>query len=343
MGLNYGKSENACFFKSIVHKQSGQKIMGPEIVEGVYIENMDLSGPKLVIKVKDYGSFLSRDLKLKEYDEFTVAMNDGNASIRGDWTLLKYMGIEGGMGKLFLMSKDLYKMKEIAKTTTVFHRRGLADILSLIAQGLKPILGLFGITNDYHVYAGERPTETLRQIEQEQGAHIWTCRGKFNMKRAAEIFAQSPVMEFEYKGKGSCEHPVTDYKKASNQIETQDSSARSFRGWDETKGRIKTSPSVPFMKGLGRRAPTQTSASNSYTLNNAPISIEKAVDFYTPGDLRIEAGKTVKVRWNTGDPANPINTGLPAKMIATCVCHWYRMGGEFWTRVEGSKIATGMK
>ena len=66
------------------------------------------------------------------------------------------------------------------------------------------------------------------------------------------------------------------------------------------------------------------------------------MDFYTPGDLRIEAGKTVKVRWNTGDPARPIDAGLPAKMIATTVCHWYRTGGEFWTRVEGSKIAAGM-
>lgn len=174
----------------------------------------------------------------------------------------------------------------------------------------------------------------MRQIATEQGAHIWYARGTFYLYRFAELFARKPDIEFTHNSMKS-DNAIVSYAKPSGQVDAQENSARSFTGWDEKEGRVKTSPDMPILSKAKSAPPLQTSSPYPLILGNAPIAKKPAIELTVYGNLSVTAGQAIKLSWRTADHANPINEGLPDKEVVEAVAHWYS-AQKFLTRIKGA-------
>ena len=63
-------------FQRIIHDKSGEEVDLSWLQEATYIETIDLSGPKLILKINDRESFLRDDLLIAEKDLLTVTLAD---------------------------------------------------------------------------------------------------------------------------------------------------------------------------------------------------------------------------------------------------------------------------
>lgn len=330
--------DNVCIFPKIVHDQSGEELEIPFLDEGTYVESIELDGPKLMLVFRDPFERIKNKLRIREYDTLTVSFSDlwreGGVNEKDVFTVLSCGCIADGAIKLNLMAKTVYSMKTLAEKTKIFTQKGFADIIGGFAGGAKLDLGKFPVVENYHCIAGSRPSRLLREIADEQGAHIWYARGKIHMKRFAELMAQTPAITFQW-GAFNGENGITCYSRPSGQIRAQERNVRTFTGWNETEGRVKTSPDLPILAKAGSKPAAQTGSSNTFVLGNATVSKKTAVDFTALGNLSVTAGQMIKIVWHTADPSSPVNEGLPDKVVVESVAHWYS-NQKYYCRIKGA-------
>ena len=329
---------NVCIFTKIVHVASGKEIDPGLLQEGTYIEALSLDSPKLMLVLRDHGSYLQNQLRLQEFDELSISLGDtwreDGVSSQETFVVLTSRPMPDGTVRLNCLAKPIFDMKKIADRTRVFTQRGVQEIAAAFAGGLKRSIGQFAVVENYHCIAGERPTTMLRQLAEEQGAHAWVARGTFHLRKFAEILAQDPAMTFHYATMDSG-FPILKYTRPSTQMHLQESAIRSFTGWNETLGRVKTSSSIPFLAGAKSTPPMITGAAAPYVLGNKPVTKQTAIDFVTLGNLSITPGQLAKLVWHLPDPENPIDEGLPERVVIESVAHWYS-SQKYYCRVKGA-------
>lgn len=327
-----------CIFQKIVHDQSGEELEIAYLTEGNYVESIELDGPKLILSFTDPRERIKNELQIKELDTLTVSFGDpwreDGVSEIDVFTVLTVKPEQDGTVKMNCMAKTVYSMKVIADKTRVFTQRGMSSILGAFSGGAKLNIGKFPVVENYHCIAGERPSILLRQVATEQGAHIWYSRGTVYMHRFKDMFAKEPDMTFNW-GRMKDENGIVRYTKPSNQINEEENRVRTFTGWNEVTGRVKTSPDMPVIS-KSKSAPTViTGSPNPFVLANAPVAKKTAIDFVALGNMSITAGQAVKLLWHTADPENPLNEGLPDKVVVESVAHWYA-SQKFYSRVKGA-------
>jgi len=330
--------DNICIFSKVLHKRSGEELESAYLKEGTYIESIQLDGPKLVLIYADPENRIKNHLQIKEYDDFLVSFGDsfreGGVNEQDDFTVLTCTPRQDGTVKMNLMASTVYNMKKIADKTRVFAQRGVAEILQAFSDGAKLDVGKFPVVENYHNIAGERPSSLLRQIASEHGAHVWYARGTLNMRRFEELFAKEPAVTFHW-GTMQHENSIVRYTKPSTQVKTQEKAVRIFTGWNEVTGRVQTSLDTPLIFQSGSKPTTITSSPSPFILGNGPVAIRTAIDFIALGNMLVTAGQAAKLAWHTPDPANPINEGLPDKVVVEAVAHWYS-AQKYYCRVKGA-------
>ena len=306
--------------------------------EGTYVESTQLDGPKLVLCFADPENYIKAHVQIREYDEFLVAFGDSyrenGVSEQDDFTVLTCTPQQDGTVKINLMASIVYSMKKMADKTRVFAQRGVPEILQAFAGGARLDVGKFPVVENYHNIAGERPSALLRQIAAEHGAHIWYARGVLSMRRFEELFSREPAMTFHW-GTIRNENGIVRYTRPSAQLRAQEMAVRTFTGWNEVTGRVKTSPDSPVLSRAGSKPAAITGSPNTFVLGNGPVATRTAIDFVALGNMSVTAGQSIKLMWHLPDPANPINEGLPDKVVVEGVAHWYS-AQRYYCRVKGA-------
>lgn len=329
--------DNLCIFTEIEHVNSGKAIDPGMIVEGIYVEEMALTAPKLMLTLKDNANYLKDTCKIREYDELRVNLGDvwreDGENMEETFTVLTVTPRNDNSLHLNCLAKPLYALKTIADKTRVFSSRGVSEVVNA-CTGLGKVLSKFAVVENYHIIAGERPSTMLTQLAQEHGAQAWLARGKFHLERFGELFKREPAFTFHH-GKINEKNAIIRYTKPSGQMQGQEANIRTATGWNEVEGRVKTSPDNPIM-ALAKSKPTVITGSPSrYVLGNGPVATKTAIDFTTLGNLSLTAGQALKLLWHTPHPEAPLNEGLPDKVVVETVAHWYQ-SQRFYTRVKGA-------
>lgn len=330
---------NVCFIKSIQHVRTGEEINVGFVKTCTYVESMDLTGPKLIMVLKDFQHAITQKLALKELDEIKVSFADDwreeGENIAESYVILAAKRMDSDLIKVSALNKPLYKLKQIADKTKVFSMKGISDIFTFFSYGLTvDISSRFAIVENYHLIAGERPTTLIKQIADEQGAEAWITRGKLHMKKFQEIYNQQGKFKFE-SNRMDCGYPIIDYTVPTGQLQLQEEKVRSFTGWNAEKGRVKTSSSNPMLKGTKNVPVSMNGNPNPYTLGTATTAAKPVIAFTTLGNLSVEAGIPISMAWHEADPANPLNENMPDKAVVRRVGHWFE-GNKFYTKVEGA-------
>lgn len=330
--------DNVNIFRKITHATSGKEIDSGFLLQGSYVERMDLTCPKLMLMLQDHGKYLTNTCNIKEYDEIKVAFGDqwrkDGENLEDTFVVLTVKPMPGDILNINALSKQVYELKKTADKTRVFSRRGIPDIIQAFLNGLKPVLGKFPCVENYHVIAGERPSTMLTQMSDEMGSEIWIARGQMHMDKFSELFAKPGKMTFE-EGKAYSKAPILKYSRPSGQMAAQEKKIRKFTGWNEEQGRIATNTQMPILKKAGSKPTQITGSSQKYVLGTGPVARKTAIDFVTLGNMSITVGDAINLKWYTSDPQNPINEGMPAKVVVEACAHWYDTQ-KYYTRVKGA-------
>lgn len=330
--------DNICIFSRIIHDQSGEELEPTFLSEGTYVETIELDGPKLMLAFRDPFLRFKGELGIKEFDTLTVSYGDpwreNGADEKENFTILTARPDSDSLFRLNCMATRAYNMKRVADKTRIFTRRSMSDILGAFASGAKLEIDKFPVVENYHCVAGERPTKVLRQIAEEQGAHIWYARGKFYLQKFASLWAKSPAFAFQ-SGSITGDNKILSYSKPSGQAKAQEEKIRSFTGWNEKDGRVKTSPDAPALAKAKSKPVSMGGSPNKYILGTATVAKKPAIDFVTYGNLSVTAGQKLKLLWHSGNPVDPIDESLPSEVVVEGVAHWYS-SQKFYTRVKGA-------
>ncbi len=324
-------------FKKFIHVKSGQEFDIGYLRKSNYIETMALDGPKLIMEWDDPSGYIKDNLNLKELDEIEAHLSDDWAldglNVVQKFTVLTQKDAGPNL-KLNTISQPIYKIKTILPQSRIFRQRGVPEILGAMSGGMKVDGAGFPVVEDYHFLVGERSSATFKQIATEQGVHIWLAREGWKVKAFAKLFAQEPAFEYHY-NKMDMDFQIINFTKPSQQNRVQEQHARSFTGWNDENGRIKSPSSGPVLSKAKGAFPSKTATQNVQTLSNLPTAYKIAIDFMCRGNGFLTPGITLKLVWHQLNPEAPINEALPDKVVLFSVAHYYS-AQKYFCRVRGA-------
>lgn len=324
-------------FKKFVHTRSGREFDVGFLKNSNYVETMGLDGPKLMMTWDDPNRYIKDVLQVREMDDVEVHLSDefslAGMDVKLPFTVMMDPSADRFL-KFNLMASPMYKLKRLADKTRIFRQRGMAEIIQAYAGGSKVEAGRFPIVENYHCIAGERPSALLRQIGQEQGAHIWLGRKGWQAKSFAELYAAAPAYEYHY-GKPGVDFEIISYSRPSQQTQIQEQVVRGFTGWNDMLGRIKAPSTGPVLSKAKQYAPSMFSSQNVQILGNQPTSYRIAVDMLCYGNGHLTAGMALKLWWHMPLQDRPLDESLPDKVVVFAVAHYYS-AQKYFCRVKGA-------
>lgn len=323
-------------FRKIVHKRTGEAFELSYTQEANFVETLGLDGPKLMLRFTDPYGYLKDRLQVRELDELEVTLSDFFGADGIDeqlsFTILSCPESEQFIS-YNLIATPAFQLKQMADRTRIFRQRSIGDIIGALAPGLAKKTESFPVVENYHCIAGERPSALMRQYVTEQGAEAWIGRGTFNVKRFKTLMEAAPAFEYHH-GKVDEQYTISSYSVHSAQAPLQEAYIRSYTGWNDDRGRIR-SPLSGVLAQARKMPPVITQSQHMPTLGSSPIASRIAVDFLCQGNGFLTAGMTLKLWWHQVDPERPLNEALPDKVVIQAVAHYF-VSQTYTCRVRGA-------
>jgi hypothetical protein len=315
--------------QKIVHKPTGEEFDLGYLSECTLIEGMDLSGPKVILRLRDPYLYLQDTLKVSPDDEITITFADAFASdgldTVMDFTVLS-APVASDMIVINAMCSPVLALKRPTRRSRLYSTGAVERMLSEMFPGVRQEIAKCPISEAYHVLAGERPSLALRQMAREQGGHVFFDRDRVVVARLSELMESEPVLTY-YHNDNRQELQVISYQAKSPKFMLQDRIKRRFAAWSITGGWMtssKNTEAVPDLYG-------SPSALVLDGINAAPIPV---LDCTITGNGQIRAGSVLAVVWGARRVDAPLNEALPEKFVVWSVAHHYS-GGKYFSRVKG--------
>ncbi len=297
--------------------------------EALYVETLDLSGPRFMLVMDDPWRLLRDDNAVAEKDVLEVSLADVVTIDKLDKTIrfvIQTMPIEGKVITFNCIQETVYLLKQPAKEAMLFVDKPLSAILSKLAPGSKLDSASFPTLNSYHLLPGMRPTKLLRQWAHENGAVLFWQRGKFVARKLKELLKATPKFTY-HSNDPKQERIIIAHKKLNSTSTIRDKAVRHYVGWDMVKGRVESS--------VYPTAPIEIASVTAQGSLNALTDIPKpTLDLTMAGDGALMPGLALKLVWNAERVDAPIDESLPTRNVTGTVCHFYS-AQKYYCRVIG--------
>jgi hypothetical protein len=316
-------------FQKMVHKRTGIEMDLSFLLEGTWVETMDLAGPRLMMEFHDPQSYIKDRVGVRPLDEITVTLADpmtrDGLNIEQDYTVLT-MPIAGDSVQFNCLFSPLFCLKNPAKSSRLYSRKPMSYIVRELLPGLKPDLARCPVVEDYHILAGERPTYMLRQMAREQGGHLFISREHVRFKRLKEQMAGEADATYHY-GDPREKNQIIRHSVPSADLVMDDRLRRSFSGWNLTEGWVKSG------KNSGA-VPELHASPHKLTLDNLSLVHKPVLDFSCMGNGNLRAGAVLDLEWHMPRTDAPLDEYLPERVVAWNVAHYYK-AQKYFCRVKG--------
>lgn len=295
--------------------------------ELIYIEPMDLSGPKLILRFHDPASYLRDKLgiKAKETIEVTLADRWGQdgMDVKSRFIIMT-APVDGQMVEYNCFEVNTERLKRPAVDSILFTRKPVDMIIKRLLPGMRYDIDPFPVNGDYHILPGTRPSKMLRQLAHEKAAAIWISRGKVYCKSFKALKVKPPKLTYYHQDKTQID-TILQFQKLNSKAIIADAVERNFMGFDMVNGITKT------LKASKKPLEFVAQVAGLDNLNVIP---EPAIDFITTGNGAIRPGINMKLVWKSDDPNNPIDESLPPVILIGTVAHYYAPQ-RYYCRVKG--------
>jgi hypothetical protein len=312
-----------------------------------FVETLDLSGPRLILKFDDSLSILRNIMKIKTGDVLCCALADLLAKKEMDYTAnftIMSMPVNGEVVTLNCLLKEIADMKTPAVKPQMFATdKDLKTTISALTHIDSPATappmkinfpGLIATQNSYHLLPGERPTMLLRQMAIEHGAAVFVSRGVINFVKLSTLSSAPVKTCFHFKNP-LASYQILDYTHINRDDLVSDRLVRKFSGFSETdpKGFIYST------KNTGA-AVEITAHDNLAIINNLSTMPVPILDIMTSGAGHLMPGIKLKIQWNTDESYGDsfLDESLPTQAIVGSVAHYSAGASNYFCRVKLVKV-----
>ena len=315
--------------QKIEHK--GEELDLSWLRDVVYVESMDLSGPKLMLSMNDAEGILRDDMGIRCRDVLTVTL--ASPAPQGCEGLdlvvdfvIQTMPVDAGIVKFNCLTRSVDELKCPSIQAQLFVQNTVTQILGAIMPGEKVSVGRFPVVEDYHLLPSMRKSRLIRQMAREMGASAFYCRDELVFRSICELFQAPPA--FEYHSNDDREQTqIAGYTQINSGGLIDDRVRRSYQGWNITKGRIRA-------PGWSKSASESTGLTNSLSLSGLSSIPVPVLDMYLQGNGGLRPGDTLSLVWNSLNLESPLDESLPDKVLIGTVCHRYS-SQKYQCRVKG--------
>ena len=149
------------------------------MVSLTYIENHDLSGPTITLKLRDEQSIIRDVMRLKEHSMITIEMGDvtgsGDAHFE-DTFIVSTCPTSNDIITVEGFQIDCDKLKVPAAKPRFFTEMSPEDIIAELLPSLR-VNCLISGKGTYHLNQDKPPSRLLRNMARDFGAHCFIARG----------------------------------------------------------------------------------------------------------------------------------------------------------------------
>lgn len=324
------KDAEHLLIQRIYHEKSWEELDLSWLVEAIYIETIDLSGPRLILRINDRESVLRDDLEMTELDSLVVTLADPYTREEMDFEetfIIETMPV----GKdetitLNCLPKIIHDLKIPAKQAQFFVQEPVSNLLSQFLPGLTHAVGAFPSSSDFHLLPAMRPSRLLRQVARELGAQLFVRRGEVVCKTFAGLASAEPLYEYHWNDERQ-ENQIAGYQQISASTLIDDRMRRNYQGWSLTEGRVLSN----VFSGEPAELTGLDTALTLDSLAKAPVPV---LDMYCLGNGGLKAGDTMGLIWNRMNIEMPLDESLPDKVVIGTVAHRYT-ANRYQCRIKG--------
>lgn len=313
-----------------------------------FIETLDMSGPRLILKFDDTLSILRNIMKIKTGDVLCCGLADLLAKKEMNYTAnftIMSMPVNGEVVTLNCLLKEIADLKAPAVKAQIFTASSTGVSVETIIKGLtvdtltkkqlfkKYGIGTFSLLNSYHLLPGERPTMLLRQIAIEHGAAVFVSRGVFCfVKLTSLLYGLAATNVFHFKNPKAA-YQVLDYTHINRDDLVSDRLTRKYAGFSETGGFICSTKNPSAASEI-------TAYDNIAIINNLSLMAVPVLDIMTGGAGHLTPGISLKFQWNTDESYGDSNLdeSLPTQAIVGSVAHYSAGASNYFCRVKLIKV-----
>lgn len=311
-----------------------QKIMvrGVELDMGLfqvltYVEVIDLSGPRFIIKASDADRVLRDDFSVVEGEMLTAQLDDsdqGGGLVVNEAFIIRAVDSDANDNlTIQCVAAAVDASKAPAKSPLFLNNKTVAQVLGA-ATGLATDVGDFPLVDAWHLLPGERPTKKLRQLAREMGAAVWYSRGQVHMHPLAELWRKGPAKTFHHDDRRKPRmDQVDDYTLTYRKDMVNDRVKRGYGGWDMKVG--------PIGGGSMHEA---TQHHRGDVLRNLNRSLVPAIDILVKGQGEHAPGTKLELKFHRSREGRPFDESIPPQVLVHTIASQQEKE-QYRTRMKG--------
>lgn len=295
----------------------GEDVGTHSVLRVTYIERLNLTCPKLMLKIVDRNKLFQDNAKLHDGAKLELVM--GDASGRGE-ELFKDTFIVGAnweeAGDVVMveaLQADIHRIKQPVSIPHFFVNKTVKQILTTVFPDHEVVMDSYELKHTYHVLTGATVSLMLERLKWDAGAEIYLARGKVYFTLLKSFSGRKEAFQFDYARNSSSNPTIQSYKRDSPKGAIIRQDLRDYMSWDRVTG---------FSSLAGGRPREFLACAHESHLRNHNISMVPVMECTMSGDGRFTPAMVIKFELNRATPDSVLDESVPSKQVMIGVRHF---------------------
>lgn len=295
--------------------------------QATYVETMDLSGPRLLIRATDEDRLLRDDFGMVEGAVIAAEIDDadmGGSLVVSESFVIKSVDSDANKNlAVECLAEPVDALKRPAEAPIFRTMTNAGDILSE-ATGLPLEVDDFPLVDAWHLLPGERTSKKLRMLARELGAAVWYARGTLYMRALQNLWGEETVHTFHQDDRSQERlDQIDDFKLIYRRDVVNDRVKRQYGGWHMTKG---------MLGGGGMHE--QTQYERAETLESLNLATVPVIDLLLFGQGQWAPGQRIELKFHRSRKGRPFDESIPSEVMISTIAS-QQTKGQYRTRIKG--------
>lgn len=292
-----------------------------------YVETLDLSGPRLLLKASDEDRILRDDFGVVEGETITAQLDDSEQDgglVTSETFVIKAVDSDANESlTIQCLAKPVDDLKKPSEDAQFLTLKSIDAVLSE-ATGLALDVGSFPLVDAWHLLPGDRISKRLRQLAREMGAAIWYSRGKLHMHPVSDLWSKGPTKTFHHDDRRKDRMAqIDDYALTYRKDMVKDRVKRGYSGWSMTDGVIG-----------GGSMNEVTQHDRGDILGNLNTTLAPAIDLLVKGQGEHEPGDKLELKFHRSREGRPFDESIPPEVLIQSIASQQEKE-QYRTRIKG--------
>lgn len=292
-----------------------------------YVETLDLSGPRLLLKASDEDRILRDDFGVVEGATLVAQMDDteqdGGLVVDEVFTIKAVDSDANERLTIQCLAAPVDALKDPAESAQFLTLKSVAAVLAEVT-GLATDVGSFPLVDAWHLLPGERPSKRLRQLAREMGAAIWYSRGEIHMHPVDDLWSRDTTKTLHHDDRRKDRMAqIDDYALTYRKDMVEDRVKRGYSGWTMTEGVIG-----------GGSMNEVTQHGRGDILRNLNKTLVPAIDLLVKGQGEHEPGDKLELKFHRSRDGRPFDESIPPEILVQSIASQQEKE-QYRTRIKG--------